>query len=106
MLLAMLFFNSCATSHFSTDNVIRNAIELPQYFMVGTLSGTETSEPQANDGCRNPMVDPRDGTKLQLVRSNGDLGDYKVSNGLYGVGKNELLRLECSTGQAIGIVGK
>lgn len=59
-------------------------------------------------GCRNPLVDPRDQTRLRLVRSaavgSGERGDYEVPAGRYGVGPGELLRIECSTGQPLGIV--
>jgi hypothetical protein len=57
-------------------------------------------------------MDPRDGTHLQLVwsdwvRDHGSelLGDYRVDpSGRFGLGKDELLRLVCSTRTATGIV--
>jgi hypothetical protein len=58
-------------------------------------------------GCRSPLLDPRDQTRIQLVRSarveDRELGDYDVS-GRYGVGPRELLRIDCSTGAPLGIV--
>jgi len=58
----------------------------------------------AGEGCRNPMLDPRDGQRLTLVRSLGGEGDYRVPMGTYGVRPGELLRLECNTGRVVGIV--
>src|ERR1041385_6002100 len=47
-----------------------------------------------SDSSRSPMVDPRDGTQIELVRSDRGWGDYQVPAGRYGVQKGELLRLE------------
>jgi hypothetical protein len=58
--------------------------------------------------CRTPLLDPRDHTRLRLVRSvpfgTSYRGDYEVPLGKYGVRESELLRIECETGQAVGIV--
>ena len=77
--------------------------------MVGTIpSGGPLTAPEASGSCRNPMVDPRDGTELRLVRSQpgagGQLGDYVVPEGRYGADAGELLRLQCGTGRAIGFI--
>jgi hypothetical protein len=50
------------------------------------------------------MIDPRDHTRLTLIRSAGGVGDYEAPPGRYGVQEGELLRLECATGRVIGIV--
>jgi hypothetical protein len=59
-------------------------------------------------GCRMAVYDPRDRTELRLARSTqfGTTyhGDYEVPAGRYGVQRNELLRLDCATGEVIGIV--
>lgn len=85
----------------------RAASDTPDRFMVGSAAG-ETTEPRPDDGCRNPMVDPRDGTRLTLVLSQrgpeGELGDYEVPDRRYGVRPGELLRLDCATGRVVGIV--
>lgn len=39
-----------------------------------------------------------------MVRSLNDRGDYQPSSSRYGVRDGELLRINCATGQAIGIV--
>jgi hypothetical protein len=92
--------------NFPSDDKAHEATNVPDHFLVGTPNGTATSEPTPDEGCRNPMVDPRDGTKIQLIRSSHDRGDYKVSTGRYGVGEKELLRLDCGTGRVVGIVRK
>jgi hypothetical protein len=58
----------------------------------------------ADENCYNPLIDPRDQTRLQLIRSEGGHGDYAVPPGRYGVEPAFLLRVNCSTGVAIGIV--
>ena len=77
---------------------------MPHHFLVGAHDSDETSEPEDGRGARSPMVDPRDGTKLILERSEQGYGDYAVPAGKYGVAANELLRLNTSTGSALGIV--
>lgn len=100
----LLLFGGCATTDFPTDGEARTATDVPDHFLVGTPGGTATTEPDGGEACRNPMVDPRTGTRLRLVRSLRDRGDYEVPNALYGVGRKELLRLDCTTGRAVGIV--
>lgn len=106
----------------------RNARDLPTMF----LADTTIRSTRATPGCTSPLVDPRDGTKLMLVRSQqvgGDLtpttsrsptrdvvptsppghntfrGDYAVEAvGRYGMAANELLRIDCVTGRGLGIV--
>jgi hypothetical protein len=58
--------------------------------------------------CRTLLLDPRDNTRIRLLRSatlgTSYQGDYEVPPGRYGVGENELLRIDCETGQVLGIV--
>jgi hypothetical protein len=65
-------------------------------------------EGATGQGCRVVMIDPRDQTQLRLARSTQvglvHHGDYEVPAGRYGVQRNELLRLDCATGEVIGIV--
>ena len=87
----------------------RSATDVPERFLVGTISpGGTLSEPQPNSGCRNPMVDPRDGTRLTLVQSQPgggtQIGDYAVPEGRYGARAGEVLRIDCGTGRVIGLV--
>ena len=93
-----------STSHVTPGGILRQAVDVPDHFLVGSHSDTTTSVPRPGEGCRNPMMDPRDGTRLILVRSSEGLGDYEAPEGRYGVGGGELLRLDCGTGVARGIV--
>ncbi len=81
------------------------ASNLPDRFLVGSHTDPSVrEEPKAGGGCRNPLVDPQDGGRLILVRSAAQLGDYQVPAGRYNVGQRELLRIDCATGRAVGIV--
>lgn len=58
-----------------------------------------------NSSCLSPMVDPSDGTEVKMERAFGTgRGDYSVPEGKYGVQKGELLRINCRTGEVLGIV--
>jgi hypothetical protein len=94
----------------ATRPVVAEAKDLPDHFMVAATGLAQKEEPKAGEGCRNPMVDPRDGTTLNLVRSKDGMGDYQVMNkdyelkSQYGVDPRHLLRIDCATGKALGIV--
>jgi hypothetical protein len=107
--LALLLSSSACTLGPGADAPSRAASGTPEYFLVGTIEpGGSLTDPQPNAGCRNPMVDRRDGTRLTLIRSQSragrEIGDYAVPEQRYGVRAGELLRLDCSTGRTIGIV--
>ena len=108
----------------------RTARELPVMFLADTTNRASRTSP--DEACTVRLRDPRDSTRLRLVRSQrvgGDQtpntarsttpdvapspptahrdfrGDYAVDPpGRYGVGPGELLRLSCISGQALGIV--
>ena len=105
LVAAVIVLGGCATSGtpLHADAMTRQAADTPDHFLVGAHDSAETSEPVPGEGCRNPMVDPRDGTHLLLVRAAAGLGDYEVPEGQYGAGEDELLRLECATGRPVGI---
>ena len=111
LVVLLLLSGACATSSgtiYPAGAPARAVSNTPDRFMVGTLEpGGPLSEPQPG-GCRNPMVDARDNTRLTLVQSqrdaSGELGDYRVPEGRYGVRAGELLRLDSATGRAIGAV--
>lgn len=106
LLLFALGLSACA--HTSSVDLARQrvapATDTPAHFLVGSHTGPETSAPRAGEGCRNPLVDGRDGARLVLVRSGDGVGDYEVPAGRYGVGERELLRVDCATGRALGRV--
>lgn len=110
--LCAFAISACATGRgaFPPDSAIRPARELPDRFVVegaGSDAAKPTTPPAAAGAaaCRSPLVDPRDGTRLRLVRSEkGTRGDYEVAGVHYGVGDRDLLRVDCTTNRAIGIV--
>ena len=79
---------------------LRQAEDTPSRFV------REDGSAPASTVCANPMVDPRNGDRLRLVRQpGGQQADYAVPVvGLYGVRGGELLRLNCTTGRPVGIV--
>jgi hypothetical protein len=85
----------------------RPAARVPEQFVP-----TEAPRPGAAS-CLVHLKDPRDETRLDLIRSTETgqdgglthLGDYTVTPaGRYGVGAGELLRVDCGTGRALGVV--
>ena len=92
---------------FPADSDARRALEVPERFEPREAAWRiEPGDTLAGRACLNPMVDPRDGTELRLVRSVGPRGDYHVPAGRYGVGQDELLRLDCNTGRPLGVVAR
>jgi hypothetical protein len=96
-ILAIACTLACTARHGATDTAagLRAPIDPPDNFTTPDPSGA---------ACRSPMTDPRDGTTLRLVWSSGGLGEYEVPKGRYGVGADEVLRVDCASGKAIGIV--
>lgn len=90
----------------ASDAWAKEAENVPEHFMVGKHNGFEMIEPTAEDGCKSPMIDPRDSTKINLFRSFDGRGDYEVPKGKYGVEKGHILRLDCNTGKVVGIFKK
>jgi hypothetical protein len=85
----------------TTDATLRQPLDPPARFVTADGVASE-------DGCRMTMIDPRDQTSLRLARSAqygmSYRGDYEVATGRYGIQQGELLRIDCSTGEVIGIV--
>jgi hypothetical protein len=96
-----LALGSGCSIHRIPGNYIRTASECPDRFVAGGAAAALRT-----DAALNPMVDPRDGTQIRLVRSDIGWGDYQVPSGRYGIEKGELLRLETKTGRVLGIVPK
>lgn len=100
--LALVAVTGCSTVRNTLETtpyrVERPASDLPGQFTL--QNGTVNS----NAVCQNPLVDPRDKTLLQLVQSDRGEGNYRVPDGKYGVGAGELLRVDCTTGRALGIL--
>ena len=88
---------------FPPDEVAKPASDLPTRFMYDATDYNPDSLPLKE--CRSPMSDPRDRTRLVMVREVKDKrADYEVPEGRYGVKAGELLRINCRTSAAIGIV--
>jgi hypothetical protein len=100
VLLALTMAGACAPN---ASNAIKPAMDAPTHFLVRAADG-KAVEATPGEACHNPMIDPRDGAFLILVRSAGGHGDYQVPVARYGVRKGELLRIECGTGLVVGIV--
>ncbi|MCM4160808.1 hypothetical protein FHG64_00405 [Antarcticibacterium flavum] len=90
-------FSGCSSMRAGEEDV-RTAVDVPERFSTppGLAWGANT--------CINPIIDPADGTELILIQSMDGLGDYRVTGGKYGVNTGELLRLNCRTGEVVGIV--
>ena len=71
---------------------------------VGPALRVAPADTLTGGGCLNPLIDPRSGDRLVLVRSTTGHGDYEVREGRYGVGPAELIRVECNTGRPLGVV--
>ena len=104
LLLVGLVLVACAAD--GPENIrgegLHAAVDLPDHFLISTDAGTV--EPTDDGSCHSPLVDPRTGTNLTMVRSANGMGDYSVPAGQYGLRENELLRITCATGVAVGIV--
>jgi hypothetical protein len=101
----LLALAGCASGKSDMSGPIVGApLDLPDHFVVALSGISKYAEPKADEGCRNPMIDPRDRTELQLRRSAGGKGDYWVQSQKYGLTSSQLLRVDCATGKAIGIV--
>jgi hypothetical protein len=94
--LAIACALACAARRGATTTTaeLRAPINPPENFAASDPSGA---------ACLSPMTDPRDGTVLRLVWSSGGVGEYEVPKGRYGVGADEVLRVDCASGKAIGI---
>ena len=102
--VALAALGGCATGpRLARPDAMR---DVPAAFLVGSPTGGPLTAPTPDLACRNPMVDPRDGARLVLDRSADGQGDYRVPEGRYGVPAGGWLRLDCTTGRALGVVGR
>ena len=95
---------ACSSGVGTMTAVIRPAEATPARFEPELADLRIVGDTIAGAGCRSPMKDPRDGTVITFLRSTTTIGDYHVPSGRYGVGPDELLRIECNTGRVVGIV--
>lgn len=101
--VGLLFLMGCGGSNVqsrSIKTVLRPATDVPAAFEAP--EGISLSA----DSCKNPLIDPRDGTRIIMQSSfaKEGVGNYEVPAGKYGVKHGELLRINCATGEVLGIV--
>ena len=102
LVLTTLGVSACASGSWPSGANSSILSDTPDYFLVVDPTTGAMSEP-VGPACRNPMADPRDGTRLTLVRSNAGFGDYQlVGQRRYGLEGNQLLRINCSDGRPVG----
>jgi len=93
---------ACSTTVNYPTAVLRPAMDAPERFVredSSPITGTPGTAP-----CTSPIVDPRSGARLTMERAYQGRGDYAVPAGRYGIGVGELLRIDCATGEPIGVV--
>ena len=101
LILTMGLIMGCGSINNST--VSERAILRPAEGITAAFVGPEGTT--LGTACMSPMSDPFDGTQIRMERSFGNgRGDYSVPEGKYGVAKGELLRVNCRTGEVLGIV--
>lgn len=99
--LMLLFVSGgCSSSQSFSGKSMRESTLAPAKFT--TKAGVNFGE----SACKSPLVDPTDGIEITLVESVKGVGDYEVPSGKYGMKANELLRINCQTGEVLGIVKK
>lgn len=104
--MAMAGLVACGVSR-PLELVPRPATDLPDRFVADSAQPTATA---SSPTCIVHLRDPRNDVRLTLFWSAWTagptlIGDYQVvPPGRYGVGTNELLRLDCATGRPHGIV--
>ncbi len=90
--------------------VVGVPLDLPDHFVVARSGIGKTEEPKADGVCRNPMIDPRDRTSSRSgapPAARATTGPRAESGAhTYGLTSRQLLRIDCATGKAIGIVAE
>jgi hypothetical protein len=116
--VAVLALSGCATGKNDMSRpIVGVPVNMPDHFMVVMSGVARVEDPKPGEDCKSPLADPRGKTVrtvLRLLRSAEGKGDYMVetmgdeSLGVdgkaYGLTSRQLLRIDCSTGKALGIV--
>jgi hypothetical protein len=100
--LTLVALAACGMVSSYPTTILRPAEDAPERFTLADSSALTGTAGVAT--CRSPLVDPRNGARLTMQRAFRGNGDYSVPAGSYGVRGGELLRIDCSNGQAVGIV--
>ena len=99
--LGSMLLASCASAGWPTAVDPATVIDTPDRFLVLEVATGATSEP-SGPACSNPLVDPRNQTRLTLIRSTAGHGDYQPDKLSYGLSGGQLLRIDCNTGRPLG----
>ena len=105
-LAALCVLSAACASGMSSQALRGEAADAPERFMVLDAASGERRDAGPGPDCANPLVDPRDGTRLTLERSSGGQGDYLPAAARYGLAGDELLRIDCHTGATLGRVSR
>lgn len=100
LLLLLVIMIGCKSSDTWSDAAVYRTIE--NDLSIDYPTSMEPSE----QGCASPLIDTEDGSELILMRYSNGLGDYQVQQGKYGLRSGELLRIDCTTKEIIGIVSR
>ncbi|MGE0351771.1 MAG: hypothetical protein AB7I33_11935 [Gemmatimonadales bacterium] len=109
LLTLVLTLAACAASTLDWSATGRAPRDVPPVFVPDTAAAP-SAVPTGT--CLVHLRDPRDGTRLLLVRSAsteqgapGLRGDYEADRpGRYDLGPGDLLRLDCTSGTVVGVV--
>lgn len=99
LFFTVIILSGCGSSSnsFTSEEVIRKAVDTPEAFQHPEMD-------EENKVCRSPLTDPRTGAEITFLRASWPYADFEVPTGRYGVNSGELLRVNCETGEAVGIV--
>ncbi len=95
-----LLTTGCGSSNTTAQLISRAPENVPEAFVPreGVIFDSTS--------CKSPLIDPNDGEAIMMIKSHTSYGDYLGTEGKYGLRKRELLRINCRTGEVIGIVKK
>lgn len=103
LLTAAMAVTGCMSGFDPARGTERPATNTPERFLFEENGALR--EPGSGTSCLSPLIDPRDGTTIRMTRSSAaGWGDYQVADGRYGVGDRELLRIDCNSGEPLGVV--
>lgn len=101
IILSFVFLSGCGSAtEFSEEEKPGAKKELPSHF-----SGV-FQNPTGSLDCQSPLLDPDDQTELILIRSLDGIGAYQAPPGKYDLAADELLRINCRTGEVLGVEKK
>lgn len=108
VLLAAFTWAGCASvstvRRAPTPEGVRRVAGLARFEPDDPALRIQPGDTLAGGGCLNPMWTADGSTRMTLETSDAGWGDYRVPEGWLGMGPAELLRLDCNTGQPLGVV--